>query len=129
LLIQVINGNQTSGVYQVKNLAAVRDYISTVSPLVIFDVRTPALIPINPEIKLMKFENTQRNMELVEKRLKAYLQQIAKPGVCITSGMLRLAIIDGVTITDAEIKLAGDIAGQMSTTILEYPVLEAIAWV
>jgi len=129
LLIQVINGNQTSGVYQVKNLATVRDYISTVSPPVVFDVRTPSLIPINLEIKLMPFEKTQKNIELVETRLKVYLQQIAKPGIRITSGMLKSAVIDGVTITDAEIKLAGDIAGIISTTILEYPVLGNIAWV
>jgi len=129
LLIQVINGNQMSGVHQVKNLAAVRNYISTVSPPVIFDVRTPSLIPLNPEIKLMPFENTQKNIELVETRLKAYLQQIAKPGIQITSGMLKTAVIDGVTITDAVIKLSGNIIGIISTTILEYPVLGTITWV
>jgi len=129
LLIQVINGNQTNGVYQVRNLAAVRDYISSVSPLVLFDVRTPVLIPINPEIKLIPLENTQKNIELTEKRLKTYLQQTAKPGIKITCGMIRNAIIDGVTITDVEIKLAGDINGILSTTILEYPVLGTITWV
>jgi len=129
LLIQVINGDQINGVYQVQNLAAVRDYISNESPIVLFDVRTPSLIPINPEIKLMPFENTQENIKIVETRLKAYLQQIAKPGIQITSGMLRTAIIDGETITNAEIKLTGDIAGIMKTTILEYPVLGTITWV
>jgi uncharacterized phage protein gp47/JayE len=129
LLVQVISGDQISGVYQVRNLAAVRDYISNVSPFVIFDVRTPSLVPINPEIKLMQFENTQNNIELVEKRLKAYLQRIAKPGVKITTGMLREAIIDGVTITNAVIKLSGDVAGIKATTILEYPVLGVITWV
>lgn len=128
LLIQVINGNQTSGVHQVSNLAAVRDYISAVSPPVIFDVRTPSLIPVSPEIRLPPLENTQKNFELVQTRLKAYLQQIAKPGISITCGMLEMAIIDGVTITDAEIKLAGSIVGILSTTILEYPVLGTITW-
>jgi len=128
LLVQVINGNQTSGVFQVRNLTAVRDYISSVSPPVIFDVRTPSLIPLNPEINLLPFENTHKNIELVETRLKTYLQQIAKPGIRITSGMLRLAVIDGVTITDVKIKLAGKIVGIISTTILEYPVLGTITW-
>jgi len=128
LLIQVINGNQISGVHQVRNLETVFNYISTVSPPVIFDVRTPSLIPINPEIKLKPFENTQQNIELVEMRLKVYLQQIAKPGIQITSGMLKTAIVDGVTITDAVIKLAGNITGIIKTTILEYPVLGVIAW-
>jgi len=129
LLIQVINGDQKNGVYPVRNLAAVRDYISNVSPVVLFDVRTPSLVQLNPEIQLKPLENTQGNIELVETRLKAYLQQIAKPGIQITSGMLKSAIVDGVKITDAVIKLAGDIAGIKVTTILEYPVLGSITWI
>jgi uncharacterized phage protein gp47/JayE len=129
VLIQVINGNHTNGVYQVRNLTAVKEYISSVSPPVVFDVRTPSLIPINPEIELPPFENTQRNRELAEQRLKAYLQQNAQPGVQITSGMLRIAVIDGINITDAVIKLAGDIIGVIKITVLEYPVLGAVTWV
>jgi uncharacterized phage protein gp47/JayE len=129
LLIQVINGNQMNGVHQVQNLAAVRDYISTVSPPVIFDVRTPSLVPVNPKIRLPPLEDTQENRELAEQRLKAYLQQAAKPGIQVTAGSFRDAVIDGVIITSAVVQLAGDTAGIVSTTILEYPVLGAITWV
>jgi uncharacterized phage protein gp47/JayE len=128
LLIQVINGNQMSGVLQVHNLDAVREYINRVSPPVIFDVRTPSLVPINPEIKLPPSENSMENRERAETRIKAYLQQAAKPGIQVTSGLLRMAVVDSVAITDAEIKLAGDIVGIIKTTILEYPVLGAITW-
>jgi uncharacterized phage protein gp47/JayE len=129
LLIQVINGNQINGVFPVHNLEAVRDYISLVSPPVIFDVRTPSLILLNPEISLSPLEDTLENRELVEYRLKLYLQYAAKPGIQVTAGALRIAIIDGVKITDAEVALAGDITGIIHTTILEYPVLGAITWV
>jgi len=128
LLIQVINGNQMTGVFQVNNLPAVRDYISQVSPPIIFDVRTPALVPLNPEIKLPAQENTVENMALAETRLKTYLQLIAEPGMQITSGMLREAIIDGVQISSAIVKLAGEIVGIIPITILEYPVLGVITW-
>jgi len=129
LLIQVINGNQMNGVRQVQNLAAVREHISMVSPPVIFDVRTPSLVAVSPEIKLPPLEDTQENRELAEQRLKAYLQQAAKPGIQVTAGSFRDAIIDGVIITAAVVKLGGDTAGIISTTILEYPVLGEIAWV
>jgi uncharacterized phage protein gp47/JayE len=129
LLIQVINGNQTTGVHQVKNLAVVRDYISMVSPPVIFDVRTPSLVAVNPEIRLPAHKDTQGNRELAEQRLKAWLQQVAKPGIEVTAGSIRSAIIDGVIITDAVVNLNGNITGIIKTTILEYPVLGAITWV
>ena len=128
LLIQVINGNQQNGVYQVRNLAEVRDYISTVAPPVVFEVRTPTLVPINPEIQLTLQEDTLENRELAETRLKVYLQHTAKPGVKITAGYLRDAIIDGVKISESTVKLEGDPAGSIQTTILEYPVLGTIAW-
>ncbi|MCL2245076.1 MAG: baseplate J/gp47 family protein [Treponema sp.] len=129
LLIQVINGSQQSGVFQVYNLSAVRDYISTVSPPIIFDVRTPALISINPEIKLLPQEDSQENRDMAEIRLKTYLQYTAEPGVHVTSGALRESIIDGVKITNATVKISGDITGSLKTTILEYPVLGKITWV
>jgi uncharacterized phage protein gp47/JayE len=128
LLIQVINGNQQNGVFPVMNLPEVRNYISRVSPPIVFDVRTPVIISINPEIKLSLQEDTQENRQLAETQLKTYLQYIAKPGIQITSGALRIAIIDGVKITNAEVKLAGDIVGSIQTTILEYPVLGNILW-
>ncbi|MDR0322366.1 MAG: baseplate J/gp47 family protein [Treponema sp.] len=128
LLIQVINGNQKDGIYQVMNLAAVRDYINTVAPPIVFTVRTPSLISLNPEIQLSLQEDTMENRELAETRLKAYLQHTAKPGVKITAGSLRDAIIDGVKISELTVKLAGNSAGSIQTTILEYPVLGTITW-
>jgi hypothetical protein len=124
----VINGNQINGLYPVENLTAVRDYISLVSPPVIFDVRTPELISLNPEIILLPQENTQENREIVDLRLKNYLEQIAQPGISITAGSLRVAIIDGVAITDSTVKLNGDVTGIVSATILQYPVFGTIAW-
>jgi uncharacterized phage protein gp47/JayE len=128
LLIQVINGDQQNGVYPVMNIAAVRDYISTVAPPVVFDVRTPSLVSIDPQIILLPLEDTLENRALAESRLKSYLQFVAKPGVRITSGSLREAIIDGVKISNATVKVKGDSVGSIQTTILEYPVLGAIAW-
>ena len=128
LLIQVINGNQISGVYQVGNLQIIRDYISGVTPPIIFDVRTPSILSINPEITLLRQEDTPSNRETAAARLREYLQKNAKPGIKITSGAFREAIIDGIIISDAVVKLAGDISGIFSTTILEYPVLGEITW-
>jgi len=129
LLIQVINGNQQNGIYQVNNLPAVRDYISAVSPPIVFEVRTPALVSINPELKLLPQEDSQENRDLAATRLKTYLQYTAKPGIYLTSGALRESIIDGVKITNITVKISGDIAGSLQTTILEYPVLGEITWV
>ena len=128
LLIQVINGNQQNGVQQVHNLNAVRDYISAVSPPVVFEVRTPVFISIDPEINLLPHEDSQENREMAEKRLKIYLQYTAKPGICITSGALRESIIDGINITNVIVKISGDITGNLQTTILQYPVLGKITW-
>jgi hypothetical protein len=129
LLIQVINGNQIDGVHQVGNLTAVRDHISMASPPIIFEVRTPSLVPINPEIHLPPQEDSQENRESAELLLKEYLQHIAKPGMQLTSGALRESIIDGVKITNAVVKLDGDTVGLKTFTILEYPVLGTITWV
>ncbi|GMO64733.1 MAG: hypothetical protein Ta2A_12510 [Treponemataceae bacterium] len=128
LLIIVINGNQTSGVYPVENLQAVRDYIDTVSPPVLYAVRTPELVPLNPAIALLPLEDTQGNRELAASRLKLYLQTAANPGITITAGALRVAIIDGMDITSATVKLNDDTTGFISTTILQYPVLGEITW-
>ena len=128
LLIQVINGDQHNGIFQVHNLAEVRNYINAVSPPVIFDVRTPTIISINPGIKLLPQEDSLENRDIAESRLKTYLQYTARPGIYLTSGALRESIIDGVKITNATIKISGDIAGSLQTTILEYPILGGIIW-
>jgi len=128
VLVQVINGNQRDGVQPVDNLAEVRNYISHVAPPVLFDVQTPEIIPVNPSVSLPSQEDSQPNRELAENRMTAWMQLVAKPGVKITAGALRLAIIDGLTITDATIKIDGDVAGIFSTTILKYPIIGEVLW-
>jgi uncharacterized phage protein gp47/JayE len=128
LLIQVIGGNQLSGVYPVSNLTVVRDYISSMSPPILFDVRTPAIKPLNPAITLLSLEDTQSNRITAETRLKAFLQTVAAPGSNITAGSLRDSLIDGVAITDATVKLAGDSTGHIQMTVLEYPIVGAVSW-
>jgi hypothetical protein len=60
--------------------------------------------------------------------MRAYMQLIAKPGALITAGALRLAVIDGITITDTVIKLGGSTVGIATTTILEYPYIGEVTW-
>jgi len=128
VLVMVVKGNQMDGVHQVDNLAEVQNYISDVSPFITFEVRTPTLVPINPSIALAVHEDSQANRDLAETRIKRFLQLSAKPGTQVTAGSLRLAMIDGVTITDAAVKINGSTAGIASTTILQYPVLGELAW-
>ncbi|MDR0583609.1 MAG: baseplate J/gp47 family protein [Treponema sp.] len=128
VLVQVINGNQINGVYPVDNLAEVRNYISEVAPPVLFEVRTPAIIPVNPSASLPPQEDSQENRELAVNRIKTYMQFVAYPGARITAGALRLAAIDGVTITDITVSLGGSTAGIMPTTILEYPYIGEVSW-
>ena len=128
VLVQVIKGNQISGVYPVGNLAEVRGYISNVAPPVLFDVRTPEIIPVNPSASLPPQEDSQANRELAEARMKAWMQLTARPGVQVTAGALRLAVIDGAAITNATVRLRGDVAGIVATTVLEYPYIGEIAW-
>jgi uncharacterized phage protein gp47/JayE len=128
LLIQVINGSQTDGVGPVSNLDAVRSYISGIAPPVLFEIRTPQIISLNPAVSLPPAEDTLYNRDLAAQRMKAYLQLMAAPGVTVTSGALRLAVIDGVAITGATVKLDGDAAGSTGTTILQYPVLGELSW-
>jgi uncharacterized phage protein gp47/JayE len=128
VLIQVINGTQIDGVHPVDNLAEVRNYISNNAPPVLFEVRTPNIIPVNPAAALLPQEDSLPNRELVTSRLKAYMQLVAKPGVQITAGALRLAAIDGVAVTDLTVKLAGRTDGIAATTILEYPYIGEVVW-
>jgi len=128
LLIQVIKGNQIDGVHQVDNLEEVRNYIKQAAPPVLFEVRTPNIILVNPSVSLPSQEDSQANRELAENRMKSWMQLAAKPGAQITAGALCLAIIDGVTITDAAVKIDGSAVGITATTILEYPYIGEIIW-
>jgi uncharacterized phage protein gp47/JayE len=128
LLIQVLNGNQIDGVYPVNNLEDVASYISTTAPPVLFTVRTPEIIDLNPSVSLLDTEDTQPNRDSALSRMQAYLQLVAKPGAQITAGALKTAIIDGVAITDATVKLGGSEIGIMPTTILQYPYIGEVTW-
>jgi uncharacterized phage protein gp47/JayE len=128
LLVQVIKGNQINGVHPVDNLALVKNYIENIAPPVLFEVRTPSIKLLNPSASLPLHEDTQANRELAESRIRTYMQVTAKPGVQITAGALRWAVIDGTAITDAEIKLDGSTTGIVATTILEYPYIGGIIW-
>jgi hypothetical protein len=128
LLIQVINGNQTDGVIPVANLEAVKSYLNENAPPVLFEVRTPEIVSLNPAITLPVPEDNQHNRDLAVSRMQSYLQLIARPGEHVTAGALRLAVIDGVDITDATVKLNGDAAGIVSTTILQYPYIGEALW-
>jgi uncharacterized phage protein gp47/JayE len=128
LLVQVISGNQTDGVRPAGDLGAVKSYLEQNAPPVLFEVRTPEITSLNPAVALPPFEDTAYSREEAERRLKTYLQFAAKPGCTVTAGALRLAVIDGVAITGATVKLNGDAAGSVRTAVLEYPVLGEITW-
>jgi len=128
LMIQVISGNQLTGVFPVDNIAEVTNYINKEAPPIIFTVRTPQIINLDPTVSLPSLEDTQANRKIAANRMKAFLQLAAMPGVQVTAGALRSAIIDGVTITGATVKLNGDIAGIVTTTILQYPYLGEVSW-
>ena len=128
LLIQVINGNQRDGVNAVGGLDTVRDYLKTVAPPIIFTVRSPSIIQMTPSVSLPPREDTLANRDLVDSRMRSWLQVIAEPGVQITAGALRLAAIDGVTITDIAVTLNGSTTGIITTTVLEYPYLKELLW-
>ena len=128
LLIQVVGGNQIDGIEQVGNLEIVQNYISTVAPPVLFTVRTPDLIPLNPVISLLSSEDTLSNREIATNRLKTYLQVTAVPGTRYTAGNLRDALIDGIQISGGTVSLGGSVNGELATTILELPVLGVLSW-
>ena len=128
LLIQVAGGNQIDGIIPVGNLDVVRNYIGTVAPPVIFTVRTPVLIPLNPSVSLLPQEDSLANREIVSARLRTYLQATAAPGIRYTAGNLRDAIIDGIQISGGTVSLGGSTTGDLATTILELPVLGDLTW-
>ncbi|MDR2663014.1 MAG: baseplate J/gp47 family protein [Treponema sp.] len=127
LLLQVVGGSHLDGIVPVGNTRLVADYISTVAPPVLFTIRTPEPVPLNPVLSLPE-NDTVKNRELAVDRLKVYLQATSKPGKMYTSGMLRDAFVDGVNIISGGVKLNGDANGMITTTILELPVLGTLSW-
>ena len=128
LLIQVINGNQFDGVHPVGNLDIVVEYIGKVAPPILYTVMTPDIISINPSISLLPAEDTTENRGIVTNRLLTYLQATASPGVSYTAGQFRDAIIDGVNISYATVRIHGSTIGRIDTTVLQYPKLGVITW-
>jgi uncharacterized phage protein gp47/JayE len=128
VLVQVINGSQLEWVHPVSNLDIISAYINDMAPPVLFTVRTPDIIDLNPAVSLLPSEDTNMNRAAATTRMKTYLQANARPGVSITAGSLRIAIIDGVSITNATVRLNGDTTGIITTTILQYPYLGEVSW-
>jgi len=128
VLVQVISGNQRGGVSAVGGLDAVRDHIRAVAPPIIFAVRSPAIIAVNPSAALPAAEDSLANRELAAGRMLAFMQVEARPGARITAGALRLAAIDGVAITDIDVRIGGASDGIAEASILEYPWLGEVAW-
>jgi uncharacterized protein YmfQ (DUF2313 family) len=81
LLIQVINGNQFDGVNKVGNTDAVRDYINDNAPPVLFTVRTPEIINLDPVISLPPTEDTVTNRALAVNRMKTGTPEQYKNGI------------------------------------------------
>lgn len=126
LLIQVISGNQVDGVAQVGNLSVVSDYIFSVAPPIVYTVKTPDLVALDPAVHLLPAEDTVSNRTLAEHRLRTYLDLTAKPGITYTPGMLRDAVVDGVILTDASISIGG---ATRTSTVLQLFTLGALSWV
>jgi len=128
VLVQVVNGNQRDGVGAVGGLDAVRDYIRDRAPPVMFAVRSPSVIRVDPSASLPPAEDSLSNRELAAGRMTAWMQAEARPGARITAGALRLAAIDGVTITDMDVRIGGAADGILEAATLEYPWIGEVAW-
>ena len=76
-------------------------------------------------IKLSDSEDTVSNRNLAVQRLKVYLNAKAEPGCTITQAVLQTVIVDGETISKAELTLPH---GEVATTVLQYPVLGEVSW-
>ena len=118
---RTVKGSRHTGVYPADNPAEVRNYISADAPPVLFEVRSPVIKPVSPAAALLPVEDSQANRDPAETRMKTYMRLAARPGARITAGALRLAVIDGVIITDITVRLGGSRAGSAATAILEYP--------
>jgi hypothetical protein len=128
VLVQVVNGNQRDGVSAVGGVDAVRAYIRDRAPPVMFSVRSPAIVAVNPSATLPIAEDSLSNRDLATDRMTAWMQTETRPGARITAGALRLAAIDGVDITDIEVRIGGAADGTVNASPLEYPWIGEVAW-
>ena len=128
LLIQVVNGGQFDGVHPAGSLRDATDYINRRAPPSAFTARTPQIITLNPPAALQPHEGGRPNRYLAANRMRGYLQTAAKPGFITAAGMLRDSIIDGITISDAAVKLNGSPNGTIPAAVLQYPYLGGGYW-
>jgi len=128
VLVLVVNGNQRDGVREVGGLDAVREYIRDRAPPVMFHVMSPSVVTVSPTAELPPSENSLSNRELAENRMRAWMQVEARPGARVTAGALRLAVIDGVDISDATVEFDGRTDGIVQTGPLEFPLLGEVSW-
>ena len=92
---------------------------------VLYTVRTPELVQIEPTIELLDAEDTAENRATVLSRLKTYLNVKAMPGSSFTQETLQSVIVDGSTISSARLTLPN---GKVETTALQYPVMGSVTW-
>lgn len=89
VLVLVVSGNRRDGVGAVGGIGAVRDYIRDRAPPVMFAVRSPSIISVNPSATLPAMEDSPANRGLARDRMPAWMRAEARPGARITAGALR----------------------------------------
>ena len=125
LLIVVASGSQAKRLVAVANTDKVVQYIKKVAPPVLFEVRSPEFVPLNPTITLKPEEDTAANRATVETRIRNWMHVEVKPGKSITAGHIRGAFVDGVLITSGNVSLT---ANPLNTTQVQIAVIGTITW-
>jgi hypothetical protein len=130
LLIQGIKGNQLTGVQQLSegDIGIITEYINQYAPPVIFLVKTPVLVPLNPSISFSSPLDESEAKLLITITLKTYLEETAKPGVEYTAALLEEVFEAVDEITDITILLDIEEGEIFKTTTLEYPIVGEIIW-
>lgn len=125
LLVVVVGGNIDTGFTQVSNIQKVQQYIEKLYPYILFTVKTPELIKLNINIRLISKEDSMANRQLISDTIKDYFDKKVQPDMEITNVLIKSLIIDGINITDAQAEI--DI-GDRYYNQLEYAVLGEITW-
>lgn len=126
LLITVVGGDENNGFSKVSNIQKIQEYIESQAPPVIFTVKSADLIEINFAIGLPNLnENTVKNRNEIESSIKSYFNSKAQPDMHIKGATYRDVIVNGDTITEAELSIVG---GDKYITQLQFPVFGGIEW-
>ena len=125
MLVVVVGGNIDTGFTQVSNIQKVQQYIEKLYPYILFTVKTPELIKLNINIRLISKEDSMANRQLISDTIKDYFDKKVQPDMEITNVLIKSLIIDGINITDAQAEI--DI-GDRYYNQLEYAVLGEITW-